>query len=83
MASRPQALRVYRQLMRNGRQYNDYNMREYIQRRVRDEFKANKTMSDAEQIDKCLDKARHELEVVKRQAIISRLYNHGKLIIEV
>jgi hypothetical protein len=68
--------------MRNGRQYRDYNMREYIQRRVRDEFKANANLSDAGQIDKCLDKARFELEVVRRQSTISRLYNHGKLVIE-
>lgn len=82
MTTRGQALRAYKQLMRNGRDYNGYNVREYIQRRVRDEFKENKGLTDPARIEQGLAKARRELEVVKRQTILSRLYNHGRLVIE-
>jgi len=81
-ARRAQTLQVYKQLMRHGRDYQGYNVREYIQRRVRDEFKQNKGLTDPDQIERCLAKAQRELEVVRRQTTISKLYNRGKLVIE-
>lgn len=80
--TRTQALQLYKQFMRNGRNYNGYNVREYIQRRVRDEFKQNKDLTNPADIEKSIAKAQRELELVKRQTIISRLYNHGRLVIE-
>lgn len=83
MATGPQVLHVYKQLLRNGRNFKGYNVREYIQRRVRDEFKENKGLADSEQIAKQLEKAKQELEVVRRQTIISQLYySRGKMVIE-
>lgn len=68
--------------MRQGRNYNGYNFREYIQRRVREEFIQNKGVSDPEAIAKLHANARTNLKIIERQTAISRMYNRDKLVIE-
>lgn len=77
-----QSLHLYRELLRHGKQYNGYNIREYIKRRVRDEFKQNKLVSNSADLEKLHQKARDNLDVIKRQVAISKLYNKERLIIE-
>jgi len=62
--------------------YNHYNYREYILRRVKEEFRENKTVQDPQDVEKLLQKAQHNLDIVKRQGVISRLYPHQHLVLE-
>jgi hypothetical protein len=61
---------------------NPFNYSKYAVRRTRDAFRDNKSLTDAKQIQKCIDTAKENLEVLKRQAIIGSLYQADKLIIE-
>jgi len=82
MSSRAAVLRAYRGLLREGKGYNQYNYREYIQRRAKEEFRENRNIQDPKEIEKLLHLAQRNLDVVKRQATISRLYPHQELVIE-
>jgi len=75
MASRTQILSLYKNMMRESYKFPDFNFRSYAVRRVRDEFKASKTLSDTNDISKQLANARMNFEVIKRQATISHLFD--------
>ncbi|KAI9249460.1 hypothetical protein BDA99DRAFT_523866 [Phascolomyces articulosus] len=82
-ASRAQVLSLYRDFMRYGNKLAAYNFRSYAIRRSRDGFRAHANESDATKIASLINKAKQDLEMVKRQAIISSLYTSGqKLVIE-
>ena len=82
-ASRTQVLSLYRDFLRYGNKLSSYNFRSYAIRRSKDAFRAHVNENDATKIDTLINKAKQDLEVVKRQAIISNLYSSGeKLVIE-
>ena len=59
----------------------DYNIRNYVQRRVRTGFQSNST-AGAPEAQSAYQKGLADLEVVKRQAIISQLYPSQKSVME-
>jgi len=77
-----EVLSVYRQLLRASQQFTNYYFREYSIRRTREDFRANRSVSDAQRITQLLDYARRNLDIIKRQALIGRLYGHQDLVIE-
>ncbi|XP_041376509.1 LYR motif-containing protein 4-like [Gigantopelta aegis] len=81
-ATRSEVLSLYRLLLRAGRQFTDYNYRNYALRRARDAFHENKTVADKQKIQDLVNEAKKNLEIIKRQVIIGQMYGHGKLIIE-
>lgn len=80
--TRPEILSLYRQIIKNSRKFTNYNFREYFLRRSRSEFKRNMHLNDPSQISDLFTKAKNELAVLKRQAIISQLYTFDKTVIE-
>ena len=81
-STRSNVLSLYKQLLKEGNKVTDYNFRNYFVRRTRDAFKENKSLTDSNQIEKCVLKAQNDLAVLKRQATMSQLFGSGKLIIE-
>ncbi|ESP01871.1 hypothetical protein LOTGIDRAFT_200002 [Lottia gigantea] len=81
-STRSKVLELYRKLLREGKQLSDYNFRFYAQRRVRDAFKENKSVSDPQTIEKLIQKSQTNLEILKRQVLVEKLYGKGKLVIE-
>ena len=77
-----QALSLYKQLLRESRKFSHYSFRSYALRRVRDAFRANKDEVDPKKIDKLLEEARQNLQLIKRQVIIDQLYKTNPLVIE-
>ena len=77
-SSRATTLALYRSLLRAGSGFTNYNFREYALRSVRDRFRANMGLSDAEAITTALHDGRQQLELLKRQASISQLFPQGK-----
>ncbi|CAM9306033.1 unnamed protein product, partial [Choristocarpus tenellus] len=73
--SRTAALGLYRQLLREGRQLMDYNYRDYAIRRARLGFVKARECSPNES-EKIFAKGEEQLQILRRQAIISRLYPH-------
>jgi len=79
-----QILTLYRNMLKCGKNFPNYNIREYINRRVKDEFRQNKYL-DKEALDNVLNEAKVNLETMKRQSIIYSLYHkeEDKFILEV
>eukprot|EP01025_Chloroclados_australasicus_P013927 TRINITY_DN16526_c0_g1_i2.p7 TRINITY_DN16526_c0_g1~~TRINITY_DN16526_c0_g1_i2.p7 ORF type:complete len:117 (-),score=4.88 TRINITY_DN16526_c0_g1_i2:1675-2025(-) len=74
MPSSQDVLRLYRSFLREGRKFQQYNMREYVKRRARLGFKQNKALTDEQALEKCWQRALEDLAVVKRQVIVYGLY---------
>ncbi|KAI8388909.1 uncharacterized protein BYT42DRAFT_491154 [Radiomyces spectabilis] len=82
-ATRTQVLSLYREFLRYGNQFSSYNFRDYAIRRSRDAFRSQINETNPEKITECIQKAKKELEMVRRQATISSLYSRGdRLVIE-
>uniref|UniRef100_A0A672U611 Complex 1 LYR protein domain-containing protein n=1 Tax=Strigops habroptila TaxID=2489341 RepID=A0A672U611_STRHB len=67
-SSRAQVLRLYRALLRESQRFSSYNYRMYAIRRIRDAFRENKNVKDSEKIEELVNKAKANLEVIRRQA---------------
>ncbi|KAM6375608.1 LYR motif-containing protein 4 isoform 1-T2 [Alca torda] len=66
-SSRAQVLRLYRALLRESQRFSSYNYRTYAIRRIRDAFRENKSIKDSEKIEELVNKAKANLEVIRRQ----------------
>ncbi|KAH8662042.1 hypothetical protein BX600DRAFT_309721 [Xylariales sp. PMI_506] len=77
-----QARSLYRQLLRQGAQFDSYNFREYARRRTRDAFRENKGVEDPRQIQDLIQKGLKDLLVLKRQTVIGQFYHADRLVVE-
>ncbi|XP_030347940.1 LYR motif-containing protein 4 isoform X1 [Strigops habroptila] len=68
-SSRAQVLRLYRALLRESQRFSSYNYRMYAIRRIRDAFRENKNVKDSEKIEELVNKAKANLEVIRRQVL--------------
>ncbi|EDV34718.1 uncharacterized protein Dana_GF20805 [Drosophila ananassae] len=82
MSTRRQAIVLYRNLLRESEKLPSYNFRMYAARKIRDTFRANKTIRDFEEIDRQMATGKQNLELIRRQVIIGHLYTTEKLVIE-
>lgn len=56
---------LYRQLLRQSKQFALYNFREYATRRTRDGFRDNMTVTDAGKVHELMEKGQKELQMLK------------------
>lgn len=68
--------------MRAAGGFHNYNFREYAQRRVRLGFRENKLVADPATAARLLAAGEKELETVRRQATISKLYQEARHVLE-
>lgn len=54
----------------------------YALRRIRDAFKDNKQVTEESKLKQCIAEGKENLEMLRRQTLISQLYKTDKLIIE-
>ncbi|KAK7493783.1 hypothetical protein BaRGS_00014924 [Batillaria attramentaria] len=66
-STRLQVLLIYKKLLREGRNFTDYNFRTYALNKVRNEFRANKNVSDPARIKELLKEAGENLKMMERQ----------------
>lgn len=78
MSTRTTALSLYRGLLRAGAGFSNYNFRDYALRSTRDRFRANVGLTDGQEITAAVYEARAQLELVKRQTMVSQLFPQGK-----
>ena len=81
--SRTAILSLYRSLLREGGQFSQYNFREYARRRTRDAFRQHKTETDPQRIHDLVNKGIKDLQMMRRQTVISKMYNMDKVVVEV
>mmetsp|Transcript_364 Transcript_364/g.614 ORF Transcript_364/g.614 Transcript_364/m.614 type:complete len:90 (+) Transcript_364:56-325(+) len=80
--TRAKVLSLYRSLLKTGKQYKDYNFREYIVRHVREDFRNFRSASDPEMILKQFHRGERDLAVAERQLVVQNLYRKGRSVIE-
>ncbi|XP_019398419.1 PREDICTED: LYR motif-containing protein 4 isoform X3 [Crocodylus porosus] len=69
-SSRAQVLRLYRALLRESQCFTAYGYRTYAIRRIRDAFRENKHIEDSAEIQKLVNKAKENLDIIHRQYCI-------------
>ncbi|XP_053079095.1 LYR motif-containing protein 4 isoform X2 [Acinonyx jubatus] len=66
-SSRAQVLDLYRAMLRESKHFSAYNYRTYAVRRIRDAFRENKNVKDPVEIQTLVNKAKRDLEIIRRQ----------------
>ncbi|XP_053520076.1 LYR motif-containing protein 4 isoform X1 [Artibeus jamaicensis] len=66
-SSRAQVLDLYRAMLRESKHFSAYNYRTYAIRRIRDAFRENKNVKDPVEIQTLVNKAKRDLEMIRRQ----------------
>lgn len=56
--------------------------RSYALRRIRDAFKENRNLTDLAAVNDQIAEGTKNLEIIKRQVLIGKLYSADKLVIE-
>ena len=64
---------LFRTMLREAAQVDQYNFRNYAIRRVREDFRKNAALAGAD-ADAALQEGRDALEVLRRQRIVGQLY---------
>ncbi|PSN60717.1 hypothetical protein BS50DRAFT_578907 [Corynespora cassiicola Philippines] len=73
---------LYRSLLRQSGQFSAYNFREYARRRTRDSFRDNRGEADERKVQELMQKGLKELQMLKRQTVISQFYQLDRLVVE-
>ncbi|KAJ9618238.1 hypothetical protein H2203_009154 [Taxawa tesnikishii (nom. ined.)] len=73
---------LYRSLLRQSNQFAAYNFREYAKRRTRDAFRQQSTESDGRRIQELMQHGLKELQVLKRQTVVSQFFQLDRLVVE-
>lgn len=71
---------LYKRFIRASKRFNQYNYREYALRRVREEFRNNKNLTDG-QLEEAIKFGNEQLLVVERQSIINAMYAHDDIVL--
>ncbi|KAI9843985.1 MAG: Sulfate adenylyltransferase [Thelocarpon superellum] len=72
----------YRSLLRQSRQFAAYNFREYAKRRTRDAFRESQHEHDPRSVQELMQKGLKELQVMKRQTVVSQFFQLDRLVVE-
>lgn len=81
--SRSAVLSLYRNLIRTGSRFSQYGFREYAQRRTRDAFREHQNETNPQKLQELVNRGVNELQMMRRQTVISQMYNIDKLVVEV
>jgi len=73
---------LYRSLLRQSKQFANYNFRMYAWRRTRDAFRETQHEKDERKIQEFVQRGLKELQVMKRQTIVSQFYQLDRLVVE-
>ena len=76
--SRSASLSLYRDLLRAARSFANYNFRDYAVRYVRDDFRRDSRLTDADAVAEAFARGRLQLKSLKRQSLVSQLYPDEK-----
>ncbi|XP_014785575.1 LYR motif-containing protein 4-like [Octopus bimaculoides] len=81
-ATRTRVLTLYKKMLRESQKFKTYNFRMYALRRTKDAFRENISEMETSKVEKLIEKAEANLQVMQRQTAINNLFTEGKLVIE-
>ncbi|CAX42403.1 iron-sulfur protein biogenesis, desulfurase-interacting protein, putative [Candida dubliniensis CD36] len=82
MVNSKQILQLYKQLLEKAYKFDNYNFREYSKRKIVETFKANKSLTNENEINQFYNEGINQLALLHRQTTISQLYTFDKLVVE-
>lgn len=82
MANSKQILLLYKQLLEKAYKFDNYNFKEYSKRKIVETFKANKSLTNENEINQFYNEGINQLALLHRQTTISQLYTFDKLVVE-
>ncbi|AOW29312.1 hypothetical protein I503_03896 [Candida albicans SC5314] len=82
MANSKQILSLYKQLLEKAYKFDNYNFKEYSKRKIVETFKANKSLTNENEINQFYNEGINQLALLYRQTTISQLYTFDKLVVE-
>jgi hypothetical protein len=74
MPTKTQVLSLYRQILRGGSHFVDYNFRKYVHRIAKEDFRKYANERDPKIIQVLYERGVEQLGVVQRQAINNQMY---------
>ncbi|CAJ1081534.1 LYR motif-containing protein 4 [Xyrichtys novacula] len=81
-STRSQVISLYRLLLTESNKFPSYNYRTYALRRVRDAFRANRTITDPETVERLIVEGRQTLALIQRQVVIGKMFETQKTVVE-
>jgi hypothetical protein len=72
--SSAEVIHLFKTLMREASKFTNYNIREYVKRRVKEEFVKNASATDPSAAAAAYVNGQKQLQVVKRQSVVYALY---------
>ncbi|XP_067144822.1 LYR motif-containing protein 4B-like [Centruroides vittatus] len=81
-AARSEVISLYKQLLKESQQFSNFIYRSYALRRIKDAFRQNKNETDPEKLKDLISYGKENLEIIKRQVVIGKLYKSPELVIE-
>ncbi|KZO94692.1 hypothetical protein CALVIDRAFT_538805 [Calocera viscosa TUFC12733] len=80
--TRSQVLGLYTTMLRTSRTFASYNFRNYFLRRTKEKFRQYASETDPAKATQFFQEGVKELEVLRRAAVVNRLYEGPKLVVE-
>jgi hypothetical protein len=69
-----EVLKLYRSMLRNASRFQSFNFRKYFVRRIQEDFRKNRDLTDETKILQCIQKAKENDAVLRRQSSINSMY---------
>ena len=69
---------LYRSLLRQGRKFDDYNIRSYAERTIKTQFRE----SSREAVEKRMEFGQKQLDLLNRQSTLSAFYPSGDSVMD-
>lgn len=82
LPSRHATLTLYANLLRASRSFASYNFRTYFIRNTQSKFRAAASETDGARIRALYEEGVNDLKVLRRAAVVNRLYEGPKLVVE-
>lgn len=81
MSGRIQALKMYKELLKEANKFNSYYYRNYFGRKIKLQFRKHMT-ADEDTSRELMKRSEDMLTMLRRQTVITNLYGNSKLVIE-
>ncbi|KAF8558602.1 hypothetical protein OG21DRAFT_1481296 [Imleria badia] len=75
-------LSLYSSTLRAAKSFSSYNFRNYFLQRTKDNFRSIQAETDPAKLSLAYNEAIKELEVLRRSAIVNRVYGGRRLAVE-
>ncbi|XP_076617069.1 LYR motif-containing protein 4 [Chaetodon auriga] len=81
-STRVQVISLYKMMLTESKKFPSYNYRTYALRRIRDAFRANRTVEDPKTVERLMVEGQQTLALIQRQVAIGKMFETQKIVVE-